>query len=1111
MPRSASARSRSMRLAAVATLVSSAAHFAPAQAAYSLTKAYQGDTFFDDWEFYGHYDNLTNGDIDYVNRTDSSDLAYINSAGNAIIKMDNVTDVLYPNKRRSVRIESTNLASLAFLHTSANAEGTLLYGNCDANVNFNSGCTYRDPRTSSYGAGLAAAGGGVYAAQLSTDGFSMWFFPRAEVPADLASTDFSTVPTPDSWGTPAAYYPASSCTPANHFSPLKMVFTATACGDWAGQPAVLSQTGCPLANDQMTCYTQYVLNSTNFDTAYFEVASVRAYTDPDRSAESSPQTTQTSSSEATSPSASATPQSGAARIGGGSVAGALAGVVAAGVMALASWALVTRADGDSRMSTTRDKHARKAAASRISYAEPASSSEDDGGDEQVKATRQAIKKRGKGKARVDDEASTDDDDDKPRNKARRASKRGQGKGKAQNDSEGKFSLLEVLPVELVVEVLSHLDPNDLLALTQVNKQYRAILTAKSSKPIWKSARKRLDLPSASKGDFTELQYAQLAFGKACQVSCGAKKGHNADWGIRQLSHNELKWRATAPYAFAADLNYYSDKLWELQYDETYSSEDGDGSNAPSAEMKDGESPETSSRGRPIRKAQRSVYVESLSDTEDDEGGLKSKLRSSRKVDAFVKERKAFLEPFAAVSDKVQKAQEQLKRTLRERQQTELSFSICNRVLGLNSDFEEADFLPEFYRDKRVVKAEPLTDSAWETIQPAIIKLVLRLRKKRLRDEHVVKLQQRQAALRKRYDKLKKALSVAMQPFVPLFVDFLVLPSVISLWDIEDDEASVEVTDDVWLEHLDAVKEEVEQHGLDLVCRAREIICAATTDPDERNERQQEDEIDLQEESADLDKFFRLATSFVCCAFSKCVSVGHDVASLVEVLQHQHRMHNGLSSLDAKSTLAPHEIEPALRIELPLEVACAVSAIVELADLDSSTACLSDLDSFTDGVHYLEWENTTSVRSRFYTWSSLVSHVRTEVHKAAKQKPPLSLDPPVIVLDPKCVYNWPPKVHESAAKKDWINSSSDSSDRSDSDDSSLKRSRAGPSACRPRQLPVVLDSEGENEDEEDGDAVPDEYNEDYDGHDNDEAEEDEHIFADQDEEDKPIVKAEAEDD
>lgn len=46
------------------------------------------------------------GDIDYVPRNESSDLAYINSAGNAIIKVDNNSQVLYPNKRRSVRISS---------------------------------------------------------------------------------------------------------------------------------------------------------------------------------------------------------------------------------------------------------------------------------------------------------------------------------------------------------------------------------------------------------------------------------------------------------------------------------------------------------------------------------------------------------------------------------------------------------------------------------------------------------------------------------------------------------------------------------------------------------------------------------------------------------------------------------------------------------------------------------------------------------------------------------------------------------------------------------------------------------------------------------------------
>ena len=34
---------------------------APALAAYYLVKEYSGTNFFDGWEFYGNYDNLTNG------------------------------------------------------------------------------------------------------------------------------------------------------------------------------------------------------------------------------------------------------------------------------------------------------------------------------------------------------------------------------------------------------------------------------------------------------------------------------------------------------------------------------------------------------------------------------------------------------------------------------------------------------------------------------------------------------------------------------------------------------------------------------------------------------------------------------------------------------------------------------------------------------------------------------------------------------------------------------------------------------------------------------------------------------------------------------------------
>ena len=32
-----------------------------ASAAYNLVKEFSGSSFFDGWEFYGNYDNLTNG------------------------------------------------------------------------------------------------------------------------------------------------------------------------------------------------------------------------------------------------------------------------------------------------------------------------------------------------------------------------------------------------------------------------------------------------------------------------------------------------------------------------------------------------------------------------------------------------------------------------------------------------------------------------------------------------------------------------------------------------------------------------------------------------------------------------------------------------------------------------------------------------------------------------------------------------------------------------------------------------------------------------------------------------------------------------------------------
>ncbi|BGP26757.1 glycoside hydrolase family 16 protein [Rhodotorula toruloides] len=360
-----------------------------AGAAYTPLKTYSGSSFFDSWNFYGHYDNLTNGDIDFVNRTDSSDLAYINGAGNAIIKMDNTSTVLYPNKRRSVRIQSQDTYPIGslwifdFLHvpygcsvwpaawsqatvwpqggeidtfegvnlvqhnqyalhttngcsisnsSSSNFTGTLTYGNCDTSANANSGCTILDPRTSSYGAAFASNGGGVYATEFSKNGISVWFFPRANVPSDLSSN--SSAPNPTGWGEPVARYGGSSCDVPTFFAPQHLIIDITACGDWAGH--VTNTTGCPLTTN--LCYTSFVLNSSNYDTAYFEIPSIRVFSNADLAANSSASATGMNNSSSTSAPGSNAPKSAAERI---SVGESVAGAVIAGVaMLVGGWALL---------------------------------------------------------------------------------------------------------------------------------------------------------------------------------------------------------------------------------------------------------------------------------------------------------------------------------------------------------------------------------------------------------------------------------------------------------------------------------------------------------------------------------------------------------------------------------------------------------------------------------------------------------------------------------------------------------------------------------------------------------------------------------------------------
>jgi len=70
-------------------------------------------------------------------------------------------------------------------------------------------------------------------------GVAVSFFSRQNIPSDITAG----APVPDNWGTPSAFWPASSCNPFQFFQNHGVIFDTTLCGDWAG--SAWPSTGVP--------------------------------------------------------------------------------------------------------------------------------------------------------------------------------------------------------------------------------------------------------------------------------------------------------------------------------------------------------------------------------------------------------------------------------------------------------------------------------------------------------------------------------------------------------------------------------------------------------------------------------------------------------------------------------------------------------------------------------------------------------------------------------------------------------------------------------------------------------------------------------------------------
>ncbi|KAF8480112.1 concanavalin A-like lectin/glucanase domain-containing protein [Russula ochroleuca] len=304
----------------------------PSSSSYDLVREYSGPTFFDRWDFYGSWDNLTLGDVWWLDRSSAfrENLAYVDQNNRVIMKVDNVTDIPFNEKRNSVRItsqdwygvgsvwiidlthlpygcsvwpafwskgpqwpdngeidiiEGVNLmgANRYALHTlpgCSQPQGVLQTGvpgvtDCSQPT----GCFVTETRPDSFGEAFATAGGGVWATQFDVAGIFIWFWNRANLPRSiLEATSTSSIDISE-WGPPSASYPAPVCDIPRFFSAQQLVFDITLCGVWAGIPSEYDPQ-CSNAGQTGRCYNDNVVGpgSPKYDDAYFEINYVRAYT-----------------------------------------------------------------------------------------------------------------------------------------------------------------------------------------------------------------------------------------------------------------------------------------------------------------------------------------------------------------------------------------------------------------------------------------------------------------------------------------------------------------------------------------------------------------------------------------------------------------------------------------------------------------------------------------------------------------------------------------------------------------------------------------------------------------------------------------------------------------
>ncbi|KAI9202982.1 uncharacterized protein BJ171DRAFT_600426 [Polychytrium aggregatum] len=148
--------------------------------------------------------------------------------------------------------------------------GVICDGNIPKQPDVPLGCANNDEASGGIGALFNQNGGGVYALNLDLNQLAIYFFPRSNIPTDIAQSK----PNPSTWGEPEVYFPFDCCSP-DYFQDMTFIIDTNLCGSWLSNAA---DAACPMTTGGEPVCDAYVANTPSaFGEAYWAINSIKLY------------------------------------------------------------------------------------------------------------------------------------------------------------------------------------------------------------------------------------------------------------------------------------------------------------------------------------------------------------------------------------------------------------------------------------------------------------------------------------------------------------------------------------------------------------------------------------------------------------------------------------------------------------------------------------------------------------------------------------------------------------------------------------------------------------------------------------------------------------------